>query len=63
LAGEGVIKFKFRIALTLAMDAGDGEVRDVAADFLVSCLTGGFVGLRTRVQAVTKTEITVIAGN
>jgi len=51
------------MCLTLAIDAEDGEVHDFGAEFLVSCLTGGFVGLRTRVRAVTKTEITVIAGN
>jgi len=62
LGGGGGINFKIRIGLTLAVDAEDGEVHDVA-EFLVSCLTGGFVGLRTRVQAVMKTGITVIAGN
>jgi len=46
--------------LTLVID---GEIHDVGAEFLVSCLTGGFVGLRTHVQAVTKRETTVIAGN
>jgi hypothetical protein len=55
--------FKIRIGLTLAIDAEDGEVDDVDAEFLVPCLKGAFVGLRTRVQSVTKTEITVIAGN
>jgi hypothetical protein len=46
----------------LAIDAEDGEVHDVGAESLIFCLTGSFVGLRTCVQAVTKTEITVIAG-
>jgi hypothetical protein len=49
--------------LTLAIDAEDVEFHNVGAEFLVSCLTGDCLGLRTRVQAVTKTEITVIAGN
>jgi len=49
--------------LTLAIDAEDSEVHDVGAERLASCLTRGFVGLRARVQAATKTEITVIAGN
>jgi hypothetical protein len=48
--------------LTLAIDAED-EVHDAGTGFLVSCLTGAFVGLRTRVREVTKTKITVIAGN
>jgi hypothetical protein len=41
----------------------NGQVHDDGAAFLVSGLTGGFVGFRTDVQAVTNREIPAIAGN